>query len=200
MTRVRNRPGVARGPLRTILRSKIRPTWPGRPSSRPRPSSPPAAAKPPPPERATPGSAAPSAKPPQPRPGPAPSWPPATSGSPGDEKKARPGRDLRHAGRRGRVYPHPRGRAQSRRCARPGPRRPGWRQCPAACPAAGPGHRHARRITTSVQPQEPAALRTIDARDIPDHLPPKTRPSSHRQATNGPASIYSRSARPPGKL
>ena len=26
-------------------------------------------------------------------------------------------------------------------CARPGPRRPGWRQCPAGCPAAGPGHR-----------------------------------------------------------
>ncbi len=34
----------------------------------------------------------------------------------------------------------------------------------------------ARRITTSAQPQEPTALRTIDARDIPDHLPPQDPP------------------------
>ena len=34
MTRVRNRPGVARGPLRMIRRAKISPTWSGRPMSR----------------------------------------------------------------------------------------------------------------------------------------------------------------------
>ena len=40
-------------------------------------------ANPAPPARATPGSAAPSARPPSPPPAPRPSWPPATSGSPG---------------------------------------------------------------------------------------------------------------------
>lgn len=34
MTRVRNRPGVGRGPVRTRWRSKTRPTWSGRPMSK----------------------------------------------------------------------------------------------------------------------------------------------------------------------
>ena len=34
MTRVRNRPGVARGPLRMILRPKVSPALSGRPMSR----------------------------------------------------------------------------------------------------------------------------------------------------------------------
>lgn len=34
ITRVRNRPGVARGPLRISRRSKTRLTWSGRPRSR----------------------------------------------------------------------------------------------------------------------------------------------------------------------
>ena len=34
MTRVRNRPGVARGPLRMMRRAKMSPTWSGRPMSR----------------------------------------------------------------------------------------------------------------------------------------------------------------------
>src|SRR5258705_12494675 len=34
MTRVRNLPGVARGPVRMMRRPKIRPTWSGRPMSR----------------------------------------------------------------------------------------------------------------------------------------------------------------------
>ena len=49
--------------------------------------------------------------------------------------------DLRHPGRRGRVHPHPRCRAQGRLCARPGRRRPPRQQRPARCPTAGPGHR-----------------------------------------------------------